>query len=94
MNELPGHEGKGHYLKVNLARPDTKISGQTHDGPGKCDILLVCATDGLTNGCVLLSVWATEEWLQTHAKPLDESGGKGVEAALPPGREQTDVTME
>jgi peptidyl-prolyl isomerase E (cyclophilin E) len=39
MNELPGLEGKGHYLKVNLARPDTKISGQMGDGPGKPELL-------------------------------------------------------
>ncbi|KAJ9116609.1 hypothetical protein QFC20_000542 [Naganishia adeliensis] len=72
MNELPGHEGKGKYLKVNLARPDTKISGPKGDQ----------------------AVWATEEWLQEHAKPLDESGGQGVQAALPPGRSEEDVAME
>lgn len=51
MNELPGHEGKGHYLKVNLARPDTKISGQTHDGPGTPNWRLVREADLLTNEC-------------------------------------------
>lgn len=30
------------------------------------------------------AVWESEEWLQAHAKPLDESGGQGVQAALPP----------
>ncbi|KAJ9112332.1 hypothetical protein QFC19_000752 [Naganishia cerealis] len=76
MNELPGHEGKGKYLKVNLARPDTKLggTGQKYDRP----------------------VWESEEWLQAHAKPLDESGGKGVQAALPPGKTEAehDVAME
>ncbi|KAJ9122125.1 hypothetical protein QFC24_004352 [Naganishia onofrii] len=66
MNELPGHEGRGKHLKVNLARPDTKVGGgaggQKYDRP----------------------VWESEEWLQAHAKPLDESGGQGVQAALPP----------
>jgi hypothetical protein len=35
MNELPGHEGKGKYLKVNLARPDTKIAGSKGDQAGE-----------------------------------------------------------
>jgi hypothetical protein len=48
---------------------------------------------GLANR-LMSPVWQTEEWLQTHAKPLDQSGGKGVEAPLPPGREQADVAME
>ncbi|KAJ9120655.1 hypothetical protein QFC22_002585 [Naganishia vaughanmartiniae] len=78
MNELPGHEGQGKYLKVNLARPDTKVggtAGQKYDRP----------------------VWESEEWLQAHAKPLDESGGHGVQAALPPSGSkpaEQDVAME
>jgi len=47
------------------------------------------------------SVWASEEWLVEHAKPLDESQGPEMQAALPPGmrrKEETnkeeDVSME
>lgn len=43
MNELPGHEGKGKYLKVNLARPDTKTSGQKGDVAGTLSSCLVSA---------------------------------------------------
>lgn len=35
------------------------------------------------------TVWASEDWLQAHAKPLAESGGLGVQAPLPPGVEGT-----
>lgn len=46
MNELPGHEGKGKYLKVNLARPDTKISGPKGDQAGESPSLIsVLAVD-------------------------------------------------
>jgi hypothetical protein len=27
FNELPGRQGQGRYLKVNLARPDNKAAG-------------------------------------------------------------------
>lgn len=51
------------------------------------------------------SVWAAEEWLVEHAKPLDESRGPDMQAPLPPGlrraeasnnpvEEAGDVTME
>jgi RNA recognition motif-containing protein len=45
MNELPGHEGKGKYLKVNLARPDTKISGPKGDQAGELLLLFISSRD-------------------------------------------------
>ncbi|KAG7571131.1 hypothetical protein FFLO_00956 [Filobasidium floriforme] len=86
FNELPGRQGRGKYLKVNIAKPDNKAAG----------------AGGMRGD---RAVWAAEEWLVEHAKPLDESRGPDMQAPLPPGlrraeasnnpvKEAGDVTME
>ena len=98
FNELPGRQGQGRYLKVNLARPDNKAAGAAGmrgDRAGTCKDDVIHSAYlifTLTTRSLDYSVWASEEWLVEHAKPLDESRGPEMQAALPPGMRRKEET--
>ncbi|KAI9639632.1 uncharacterized protein MKK02DRAFT_29651 [Dioszegia hungarica] len=64
LNELPGYQGRGRFLKCSLAQPDRFQKAGGEGGAGK----------GYDR-----AVWESEEWLQKNAKPAEGQAAAGAD---------------